>query len=592
MLYKMCSVRVNKERAVAASFVGFGFQPSSRRAGFHPGEAVMAMGWDILFVQQRWPSSFEFVSAFLLRSFSSAGMAEPTVAEPEVIALDESYEECPQNASFALVGKILSSKILNKTGVSRVIEKAWRTKEEFSISPWKDNIYAFGFKKEEDLCRVISRGPWSVMGSLLILRKWDQKKSFSELDFNFSPFWVQVHGLPLGFLNSKVGLTIARSLGEVIAVEEPGEKGRLANFLRVRVWVDITKPFKKGFFLRRPLEGDSCVRYKYERLSDFCYGCGVVGHAVNECKDKRSFDVKTWGFDGSIRAESAVIETINYGDQPLQKLVYPEGDRHHQRDEDGGACAGSSKGRVEGEKDNSRVPDSEERRGVEERWDGRTNCGEKDTLHVETIEPEGGENIPNPRRISLLGSQRNLFQDFVSSVGPLNLCWDNSGNKRAQYYVEEPDSPREPQMDDNLGLVEGVRPKSLDIDISMLSGPGKSVGLKSGGEEGLVLAFNKNVEKEDGGSSEAPLRSNVGLSKARGRRERGRRGGRSRGGLSRGSKIEVQLHDSDLVDINVGVDLGHHHPRVSSEGARDAGLEEGIGEKALVAGLKQPQVQW
>lgn len=110
------------------------------------------------------------------------------MVEPEVIEQDESYEECPQNARFVLVGKILSSKILNKIGVSRVIEKAWRTEEEFSISPWKENEYAFGFKKEEDLCRVISKGPWSVMGSLLILRKWDQKKSFSELDFNFSPF--------------------------------------------------------------------------------------------------------------------------------------------------------------------------------------------------------------------------------------------------------------------------------------------------------------------------------------------------------------------------------------------------------------------
>lgn len=145
--------------------------------------------------------------------------------EPTVISLDESFEECPQNAQFVLVGKILSSKVLNKVGVLKVIEKAWRTEEGFSITPWKDNVYAFGFEKEDDLCRVISRGPWSVMGALLVLRKWDQKKSFSDLDFNFSPFWIQIHGLPLGFLNSKAGMVITKSIGDVIAVEEPGEKG-------------------------------------------------------------------------------------------------------------------------------------------------------------------------------------------------------------------------------------------------------------------------------------------------------------------------------------------------------------------------------
>ncbi|KAI8566941.1 hypothetical protein RHMOL_Rhmol02G0081600 [Rhododendron molle] len=111
--------------------------------------------------------------------------------EYQMAIIKISIISCTQNALFILVGKILSSKVLNKVGVQKVIEKAWRTEEEFSITPWKDNVYAFGFKKEDDLCRVISRGPWSVMGALLVLRRWDQKKSFSELDFNFSPFWIK-----------------------------------------------------------------------------------------------------------------------------------------------------------------------------------------------------------------------------------------------------------------------------------------------------------------------------------------------------------------------------------------------------------------
>lgn len=70
------------------------------------------------------------------------------MVEPEVIALDERYEECPQNARFVLVGKILSSKILNKIGVSRVIEKAWGTEEEFSISPWKKTCMLLASRKK------------------------------------------------------------------------------------------------------------------------------------------------------------------------------------------------------------------------------------------------------------------------------------------------------------------------------------------------------------------------------------------------------------------------------------------------------------
>ncbi|KAE9463150.1 hypothetical protein C3L33_04946, partial [Rhododendron williamsianum] len=135
--------------------------------------------------------------------------------DPVVISLDESFEECPKNAQFILVGKILASKTLNRAAVQKILEKAWRTEKEVTISYWRDNVYGFGFQNEDDLCRIISKGPWSIMGSILILRKWDQAKPFSDLDFDFSPFWVQIHGLPLGFLNSKAGMVVTKSLGEI-----------------------------------------------------------------------------------------------------------------------------------------------------------------------------------------------------------------------------------------------------------------------------------------------------------------------------------------------------------------------------------------
>ncbi|KAG5544352.1 hypothetical protein RHGRI_016938 [Rhododendron griersonianum] len=371
------------------------------------------------------------------------GRFSSVMEEPTVISLDESFEECPQNAQFVLVGKILSSKVLNKVGVQKVIEKAWRTEDEFSITPWKDNVYAFGFKKEDDLSRVICRGPWSVMGSLLVLRRWDQKKSFGELDFNFSPFWIQVHGLPLGFLNSKAGMVIAKSIGDVIAVEEPGEKGRLANFMRVRIWVDISKPLKKGFFLRKAKEKDSWVRFRYERLSDFCYGCGMVGHVANECKDKRSFDAKTWDFDGSLRADYAVVETINYGDNPLSKLVYPEPTRH-QQEEDGGDA--SKEALVERVDNNDGTLHDDEAAVVGPRGEGgcssvRTKLQERNS-NAETNGQSSRTNIPDTRKIHPCGPHRVItLNPFPLSVS-LAPCGEKESRPGAKYYVEEPDSPR------------------------------------------------------------------------------------------------------------------------------------------------------
>lgn len=207
------------------------------------------------------------------------------MTEPETIELDPSFDDSTLKSKFTLVGKILSPKSLNKKGVANVIAKAWRTSEEVSVAAWGDNIYAFGFKAEDDVTKIMRLSPWSIMGCLMILRKWDGQKTLEELDFSFSPFWVQIQGLPLGFLNARSGMKIAETLGEVIAVEDPDGRGKPMRFIRVRVWIDITKPLKKGFFLKRNNDEDAWVKFKYERLSDYCYGCGRVGHNVNDCVD-------------------------------------------------------------------------------------------------------------------------------------------------------------------------------------------------------------------------------------------------------------------------------------------------------------------
>lgn len=148
--------------------------------------------------------------------------------EPISINLDPSFDDSSQRAKFTLVGKILTPKTLNKKGVTNVILKAWRTSEEVTVSAWGNNTYVFGFKSEDDVCKIMSLGPWSVMGSLMVLRRWEVTKMLEEIDFSFSPFWVQIQGLPLGFLNGKSGLRIAETLGEVISVEDPEGRGKLA----------------------------------------------------------------------------------------------------------------------------------------------------------------------------------------------------------------------------------------------------------------------------------------------------------------------------------------------------------------------------
>ena len=39
------------------------------------------------------------------------------------------------------------------------------------------------------------------------------------VSIDWCPFWVQIHGLPLGLMNEKVGIVLVEALGEVLEVD-------------------------------------------------------------------------------------------------------------------------------------------------------------------------------------------------------------------------------------------------------------------------------------------------------------------------------------------------------------------------------------
>ncbi|KAF7151487.1 hypothetical protein RHSIM_Rhsim02G0110700 [Rhododendron simsii] len=219
------------------------------------------------------------------------------------------------------------------------------------------------------------------------------------------------------------------------------------KFIRVRVWVDITKPLKRGFFLRRPGEEDLWVKFRYERLSDFCYSCGRVGHNFNECKNKDE-SKENPVYDGNLRAEIS---------EPT-KLVYPDSKKRSSRgSEDGGAMKSPAGVSLSGNLAFSdRVEDNLiglglNRTGVVEEASkeavglqvsicdiGLVGKRTKDvgTLSVDVDVPQ--ELIPPAAILVSPSSKSANGLDTQSPTGS-----QTSG--RLEYFVEEPDSPSSSQ---------------------------------------------------------------------------------------------------------------------------------------------------
>jgi len=60
------------------------------------------------------------------------------------------------------------------------------------------------------------------------------------MDFSFSPFWVQIHDMPLGCMNRAVEYHIGSSLGKVENVAVAEDDVGWGRYLQARVAINLT----------------------------------------------------------------------------------------------------------------------------------------------------------------------------------------------------------------------------------------------------------------------------------------------------------------------------------------------------------------
>lgn len=64
------------------------------------------------------------------------------------------------------------------------------------------------------------------------------------------------------------------------------------GFLRVRIIVNTRNPLITGCWLLRKDDKDTWVEFRYERLQDFCYRCGRIGHVMMNAHLNRQKEVR------------------------------------------------------------------------------------------------------------------------------------------------------------------------------------------------------------------------------------------------------------------------------------------------------------
>lgn len=148
-------------------------------------------------------------------------------------------EEC----ALSLFGKLLSDRHQNQWALKSTLRAAWKMGSDLRIVDVRNDIFQFKFTSEYQMEQVERNGPWNFDNKFLLLCRWRKGLSISNIDFTYSPFQVQIQGLPFENLFEDVGRDLGNSLGCYIETDKQSWLFKQARFMRIRVNLPFNKPF-------------------------------------------------------------------------------------------------------------------------------------------------------------------------------------------------------------------------------------------------------------------------------------------------------------------------------------------------------------
>ncbi|KAL2904606.1 Gag polyprotein [Bienertia sinuspersici] len=189
-----------------------------------------------------------------------------------------------KKVELMMIGQIFTTRPFNIEAMKRMLRSIWRLKEGVAVRMVETNLFVFQFSSLGDKEFVINGMPWFFDNQLLLLKEVRGDEQLSKVIFRQTSVWVRVYDLPFVKRNANFASCIGENMGGFVEVDESDPLG-LDNFLRIKVMIDVGEPLRRGMKISTSTSGSKWVDIIYERLEDFCYYCGKLGHLDRDCKE-------------------------------------------------------------------------------------------------------------------------------------------------------------------------------------------------------------------------------------------------------------------------------------------------------------------
>lgn len=232
--------------------------------------------------------------------------AEENTTDPFCYYQDSHIQDSIDQCTNSIIGKILADKPITNQILFNSLSGIWCNPAGLKISELEGKIFQIKMDKEEDIQRILKGNPWIIRNCWLLLHNWNRNLDISTLDFTQVPLWIQFWGLPLHCKSITMGQEMGSQLGKVmdVGIYEFPEK---AKIVKVKVLININHPIRAGMFIGNDNDGINWVDFRFENLPMFCFGCGLIGHNLENCRNSPIPLV------GGTNPRGAWLRTKNFG---------------------------------------------------------------------------------------------------------------------------------------------------------------------------------------------------------------------------------------------------------------------------------------
>jgi hypothetical protein len=179
----------------------------------------------------------------------------------------------------------LTDKPIHVNSIQNGLENIWGAPTGLKIQELGGRILQFFMSDPADIDRILQGNPWIFRNSWLVVKPWDRETDFHQTDFDHVPIWIQLWDLPPHCKTKQMGESVGALLGNVEAFEfyeYPGKK----VIIKIKVAINVKTHILSGIHVGNPIDGTCWVDYRYEKLPQVCFKCGMLGHIDKLCRNQ------------------------------------------------------------------------------------------------------------------------------------------------------------------------------------------------------------------------------------------------------------------------------------------------------------------